>query len=142
MQSTVPARTFAELEKTQVIYNFPEEIMSGRPELNRRIKRCAVQTLLIAVALLTLSLGSRTVNAQILYGSVAGTVADKTGALIPNASITLTSQDTGATRTTNSTGTGMYAFLNVLPGKYTVSVAKAGNFGGFAQKNIAIEANQ
>ena len=36
----------------------------------------------------------------------------------------------------------MYAFLNVLPGKYTVSVAKAGNFAGFPQKNIAIEANQ
>jgi len=116
--------------------------MSGRPEIYRRIKRCAVQTLLITVALLTLLFSSSAINAQILYGSLSGTVADQAGALIPNLAITLTDQGTGAIRTVNASETGMYSFLNILPGSYTISVAKVGNFGGFAQKNIAIEPNR
>ncbi len=37
---------------------------------------------------------------------------------------------------------GVYTILDVLPGTYTLSIAQAGNFGGFTQKNITVEVNQ
>ncbi len=116
--------------------------MSGRPTISRRFKKCAVQTLLMMVAILTMFLGSSTIHAQILYGSLSGVVADQAGALIPNIAITLTDQGTGSLRTVNASETGMYSFLNILPGSYTVSVPMAGNFGGFTQKNVTIEPNR
>jgi hypothetical protein len=116
--------------------------MFGRPtNLFQMIWRTAGRAKYAGVVLVLLVL-SLSASAQILYGSLTGTVADKAGALIPNAAITLTSQETGAIRTTTASETGMYAFLNILPGGYTVSVDKAGSFGGFAQKNIAIEPNR
>jgi len=116
--------------------------MFGRPtnQFFRTRKAClGAKFAGMCFVLLVLSLSA---SAQILYGSLSGTVADQAGALIPNIAITLTDQGTGATRTVNASETGMYSFLNILPGSYTVSVAKAGSFGGFAQKNIAIEPNR
>ena len=34
-------------------------------------------------------------NAQVLYGSVVGTVADQTGAVVPGATVTITNVQTG-----------------------------------------------
>ena len=34
-------------------------------------------------------------NAQVLYGSVVGTVTDQTGALVPKAAVTITNVNTG-----------------------------------------------
>ena len=116
--------------------------MFGRPTNPLQMIWRTARRAKLAGLVLTLLVFSLSASAQILYGSLTGTVADKAGALIPNAAITLTSQDTGAIRTTTASETGMYAFLNVLPGGYTVSVDKAGSFGGFAQKNIAIEPNR
>jgi hypothetical protein len=130
------------MKETRIINNFPEEIMSGRPAINRRAKRCAIQTLLTTVALLALFLGSRTVNAQVLYGSITGTVSDKTGAVVPNVTVTITDQGTGAVRTAVSDGRGDYALLNMLPGTFTVSVAKSGAFAGYQVKDIVVEVNR
>jgi hypothetical protein len=74
--------------------------MSGRPEMNRRFNAGAIGTLLMAVALLMTCIVSSTANAQILYGSITGTVSDKTGAVIPGVAVTLTNQGTGAVRST------------------------------------------
>ncbi|HEX3469727.1 MAG TPA: carboxypeptidase-like regulatory domain-containing protein, partial [Silvibacterium sp.] len=57
------------------------------------------------VALLTFSLMSL---AQVLYGTLTGTITDKSGAVVPNANVTLTNQDTGQVRTTTSNGQGDY----------------------------------
>ncbi|MGP8187815.1 MAG: carboxypeptidase regulatory-like domain-containing protein [Terracidiphilus sp.] len=85
---------------------------------------------------------SLSASAQILYGSITGTVTDKTGAVIPNVSVTITDQGTGATRSVQASGVGAYSILNVLPGVYTLSVAKAGNFAGFKQKDITVDVNK
>ena len=81
-------------------------------------------------------------GAQVLYGSLTGTVADPTGAVVPNASVVLTNQGTAEIRTVTTSAQGEYAALNLAPGTYTVSVARSGNFAGFTQKNIALSANQ
>src|ERR1035437_7727131 len=60
------------------IHSFPEEIMSGRPDMNHRFKAGAIGTLLV-VALLAICFGSMTVKAQVLYGTLVGNVTDATG---------------------------------------------------------------
>jgi len=80
-------------------------------------------------------------SAQALYGTLNGTVTDKTGAVVPNVGITVTSQDTGAVRTTTTGAQGDYLVPNLLPGTYTISLQSPG-FAGFTQKNILIEVNR
>jgi hypothetical protein len=96
----------------------------------------------MATAFMAVILVSTAAHAQILYGSITGTVSDTTGAVIPNVSVTITNQGTGAVRADNASGDGTYNILNVLPVTYTLSVANTGNFAGFAQRNIQIEVNR
>jgi hypothetical protein len=96
----------------------------------------------MAVALLTAIVCGTAAHAQVLYGSVTGTVTDKTGAVIPNVAVTITNQQTGEVRAAKANGTGSYTLLDVLPGTYALSIPRGGNFGGYIQKNISVEVNQ
>jgi len=116
--------------------------MSGRPMSKLRVQHHAIRILMTVIALSVMLLASSAANAQILYGSITGTVTDKTGAVIPNVTVSIIDQGTGAVRTDQSNGSGMYNILNVLPGVYTLSVAKTGNFAGFSQKDIQLEVNR
>src|SRR2546423_6015793 len=69
---------------------------------------------------LTLGVAARPVAAQVLYGSVIGTVSDPSGAVVPGATVTLTSKLTGLDRTDKSDECGRYSFVNVLPAQYDV----------------------
>ena len=102
-----------------------------------QIKACRV-----AFAILALLLGSAVVRAQVLYGSITGTVTDQSGAVVPNAIVTLTNQETGEKRTATGDGAGGYSLLDVLPGTYTVSVVSKGNFGTFTEKDVRVEVNR
>ncbi len=103
--------------------------------------RRALRIVAAVIALLTLS-AIPALHAQILYGSVTGTVSDKTGAVVPNVTVTLTNQGTGEVRSTVANSLGNYDFLDVLPGTYSLSVAAAGNFAGFTQQNVQAEVNR
>jgi hypothetical protein len=92
--------------------------------------------------LLCLLAVSTSARAQVLYGSLTGTVTDSTGSVIPNTPVVLTNQGTSEARTVTTNEQGEYAVRDLAPGVYTVSVSQSGNFAGFAQKNVAINANQ
>jgi len=110
--------------------------------MNHRVYTGAIKSLLMTVALLALFLGNSTAIAQILYGSITGTVTDKTGAVIPGVSVTITEQGTRAVRNTTANEVGNYMLLNVLPGTYTISIPSKGNFGGYSTKDIQVEVNR
>ena len=55
--------------------------MSGRPMSNCRVQHNAIRILMTVIALSVMLLASSAANAQILYGSLTGTVSDKTGAV-------------------------------------------------------------
>ena len=60
-------------------------------------------------------------------GNVTGVVADKTGAVIPKAEVTLTDTQTGLTRKTVSNSSGAFAFASVTPStSYTFQVTAEG----------------
>jgi hypothetical protein len=59
-------------------------------------------------------------------GSIAGVVADSSGAFVVAANITLTDKATNTPRTTTSNEAGRYTFANVPPGEYQLTASKVG----------------
>ena len=59
-------------------------------------------------------------------GQISGTVIDSSKAVIPNASITVTSKDTGLERNVTSSSTGTYSVNLLPPGDYDVTVKASG----------------
>ncbi len=59
-------------------------------------------------------------------GSLNGTVNDPSGAVVGGANITLVNAETGAERGTVTSSTGTFAFQELSPGKYTVTVDAKG----------------
>jgi len=66
-------------------------------------------------------------------GGVQGTVQDQKGAIVPQAKVALTNVETGVTQTAVSNATGVYRFVSLAPGNYTVSTAVQ----GFAQASVS-----
>ncbi len=74
-------------------------------------------------------------------GSLTGTVQDPSSAVVPSATVTVTSQGTGATRETKTDDTGHY-LLPLLPiGTYTIKVSAQG-FQTVEQKDIRLQVDQ
>ena len=80
----------------------------------------------IGVLAMAIGLAPATARAQVLYGSIVGTVRDTSGATVPGATVTITNTQTNLERTTVSNETGIYSFTNVLPGTYNVKVSLQG----------------
>jgi Carboxypeptidase regulatory-like domain len=59
-------------------------------------------------------------------GNISGVVADSTGAIVPNSTVTLRNTATGEQRTTVSTGAGIYQFVSLAPGSYDISATMKG----------------
>ncbi|HEX8183427.1 MAG TPA: carboxypeptidase regulatory-like domain-containing protein, partial [Blastocatellia bacterium] len=73
------------------------------------------------------------VRAQAVYGSISGTVTDPSGAVVPGATVTITSvgRQTSDIVTTNESG--LYVKERLIPGNYEVKVEAQ----GFKQKLIS-----
>lgn len=84
---------------------------------------------------------SSAASAQTVTGSVSGIVSDLTGGVIPGASVTLTMENTGETRTVNTNGEGRFNFAALQPGNYTLRVERQG-FQTLEQKGIVLSANE
>ncbi len=59
-------------------------------------------------------------------GQIAGNVTDQNGAIVPEASITVTQVETGAKRTVVTSADGNYSIQNLAIGVYKVSITKKG----------------
>ncbi len=74
-------------------------------------------------------------------GSVSGTVLDASGAVIPAATVRLTSETTREVRETKSNGEGLFNFAAVPRDSYTLKVEHTG-FKAFERTNITVSANE
>jgi hypothetical protein len=95
--------------------------MSKRDPL--AVRFWSLLTLLIVCLFTTANL----VVAQEYRGSVTGQVVDPAGAFLPGAKVTLTNRASGVSTTAMSNENGLYRFMLVEPGQYTVTV-EAANF--------------
>src|SRR5437588_8691480 len=64
--------------------------------------------------------------AQAVYGSIFGTITDQTGAAVPNAKVTVTSERQGTSDTAATNDTGNYSVTHLIPGTYDVRVEATG----------------
>jgi hypothetical protein len=65
-------------------------------------------------------------SAQVLYGSVVGTVEDPSGAVVPGATLSLTNVATGSVREILSDEQGRYTAANLPAGTYTITASGPG----------------
>jgi hypothetical protein len=66
------------------------------------------------------------VHAQVTTANFYGTVTDPAGAVVPAASVTLTNEQTGATRSTLTDGAGDFVLDFVKVGVYTFRIEAPG----------------
>ena len=90
-----------------------------------------------ALSLLVMGSTARLASAQVLYGSLVGTLTDETGAVIPKAVVTVTNTSTGLSRQATTDGAGYYSFPNLLEGSYDLSVSASG-FRPYTQTGVNV----
>ena len=88
--------------------------------------RLNVVPLRASVLFLALALAPPPAAAQAVYGSVAGTVNDPSGAALPGVTVTITSIDRKTVDTVVSNEAGQYVKDRLLPGRYQVSAELTG----------------
>ncbi|HEV2711031.1 MAG TPA: TonB-dependent receptor [Edaphobacter sp.] len=108
--------------------------------------KLAVSKLLLLLCLVS---GSVPVLAQVANGSITGRLTDNSGAVMPDAVLTLTKTETGITRQTKANGEGVYTFPALQTGTYKVDVSLPGfkkaestvtlAVGQTAQLDVALE---
>ncbi len=79
--------------------------------------------------------------AQKFTAAINGTVSDPSGAVVPQATVTLRNTQTGVERSTVTNEAGNYVYVDVLPGRYTLKVAKEG-FSTATQPEFEMYVNQ
>ncbi len=75
--------------------------------------------------------------AQVTTADVHGTVTDKTGAVLPNAHITITNAGTHEKRSADTNQSGEYTFTLLLPGHYSLTVEAKG-FRAYKVQDLAV----
>jgi hypothetical protein len=73
-------------------------------------------------------------------GEISGAVTDRSGAVIPNATVTATAAATGQSFTRQTSSNGTFTIGPVPSGMYTVTVSEAG-FQTFIEQNVAVDAS-
>jgi hypothetical protein len=77
---------------------------------------------------------------QAVYGSIFGTVTDPTGAVVPNAKVTVTDVRKGTSETVTTDESGDYRVTHLIPDVYQVKVESSG-FETAVSDNIQISAD-
>jgi outer membrane receptor protein involved in Fe transport len=81
--------------------------------------------------------GAGQAYAQVSGATLAGTVKDSSGAVIPNAQVAITDVATGVTRTVSPGSAGLYTAPNLLPGTYEIRVTATG-FSTQVQRGVTL----
>src|SRR6185295_11880420 len=77
---------------------------------------------------------------QEFRATLQGTISDPTGAAVPNATVTLTSSDTGQERSDTTDADGHYLFTFVVPGRYSLNIRAVG-FKTSLREDVSLSVN-
>jgi Carboxypeptidase regulatory-like domain len=105
------------------------------------INRIGWVVLLVGFSLLAPLAFSPSAHAQQTLGGITGSVADKTGSVLPDTVVTIVADETKLTRTQTTNANGSYDFVNLPIGTYTLTF---GHDGFQTQKipSITVQANR
>src|SRR5258708_9272333 len=93
------------------------------------------------LATITLALISGVTFSETTSGDLVGTVRDPSGAVIPNAAVTVTNEATGVVVSLKAGDSGEFRASNLLPGKYDLAVTSTG-FQPYTLHAITVELNK
>ena len=105
---------------------------------SRFFRSCSARLALIVFLLFAST--TACLNAQ-GYASIAGTVSDQSGAVIPFAAVTATQTQSGTVSVAKSGADGNYVFPALLPSTYSITVSASG-FQKYMQTGIVLQADQ
>lgn len=111
----------------------------ANPARNGKLRGSHFALLLIVLVTLCFGLSSRKAQAQSTTGDIVGTVTDISGAVVPDATVTLLNTDTNITAVTKSNSVGDYGFSSQNPGHYTLQVNAPG-FKRIVVANVQLSA--
>src|SRR5215204_1235601 len=92
------------------------------------------------VLVLLAFLSSSTSSAQVATGSIAGTVSDSTGQVVPGAQVTIREVSRNTTTTLVTDASGVYTAPFLVPGAYEVTVELQG-FKTWIRRGIVLQVN-
>ncbi len=101
--------------------------------VSRHLSAVAVAAVFVLTCLFSVDLRAQNISTAELHG----TVHDASGAVIPNAAITITDASKGFLRSTTSDGQGEYQLLLLPPGTYVVT-ATAPGFAKLTESNVVL----
>src|SRR5450631_108043 len=104
-------------------------------------KKGQLSSLVVICLLLVLALACGQVRAQSTQGAVVGSVTDAGGAVVVNATVTLTNTDEGTTRVAKTNGVGDYRFLDAKAGNYGIQVEAQG-FDKWSVAQVVVKVRQ
>jgi len=87
-----------------------------------------------------LGVASMPASAQVLFGSIVGSVTDASGAAVPSASVKVTQIETNDARETKTNDAGGFTLSTVRAGTYKVEIAKEG-FRSYAADSVVVSLN-
>jgi hypothetical protein len=98
---------------------------------------CGLVSLVLAAACFV---STPTAFCQADTASISGTVTDPSGAVVPNAKVTIRNDATAAERTTQSNSVGEFVVTNLPPGTYTIRTEAQG-FQAAVQNQLHLDPN-
>jgi hypothetical protein len=103
-------------------------------------KRISIKFLSTAIFCLLLTVGQIFAQSTVT-GGINGTVTDPAGAIVPNATVTVTNLGTNNVVTVTSNEDGGFRVTNLQPGTYSVAIAVTG-FSAFKVEKVTVEVGQ
>ena len=94
----------------------------------------------LTTCLILLGYGVPVASAQVLYGTIVGTITDPSSAAITKATVTVTNTSTGLSRQVSVDEAGYYSIPNLLQGTYDLAVS-ANGFKPLTQKGVPVTIN-
>src|SRR4029077_13309309 len=107
--------------------------------VNQGFRRFFVFSCIAVVALSLAIVGG--VSAQVISADLVGVVLDKTGAVVPGATVDAVNSETGVKYNTQANENGEYRFNNLPVGTYSVS-GSSSNFATTTVNNFKLELNK
>lgn len=101
----------------------------------RRIRVCVIYAASVSLWLTTAASGQTT------FGSITGTVADPSGAVVPGASVSVNNEGTGIERKVTTSAGGLFNVPNLDVGRYRVTITASG-FARYERSGLILSSNQ
>lgn len=114
--------------------------IGDNPRFSTNLARLALACFAI-FAVLLLPINKANGQTQAAAATLSGTVTDTTGAVIPDATVTVVNTDQRFQRQEKTNGTGLYMFTLLPPGQYSLTVQKQG-LSAYTQTNINLQVGQ